>query len=432
MIVSASAVAGPGWKNTRRLLAKHYEDIAVTTLTSVDNSTARAFSNDTNMAEALIVATKRDKPRDPEEGRARYICLRRRPTTNPDGVDMARIATPDGEFDAPGGSHAGFAVPGLFTELGAGHPSGVVSAELCSIAGNLFEGRLRLPGINDLIDLPMSQLGELGCRGPVHRDINEDGGRGPFVVVPPTAEWRRQTPVSSKSRERKTHCLADYPTLWSQDATLESRFIVEPCSSAVVRQGMEDRARQLWGGYYNNNNERIAGATRLHINNNFRLTSQALGACLTPDLALGGQAWPSFAPDPSDPSNRDLWEKALCVWLNSTLGLVGRWWISSRQQNGRARVSVTTFGGIPVLDLRKITPSRVSAAAEIFDEFVSQEFRPANEAYDDPVRQALDDALTTRVLHLPDSALRGIAGLRDLWCREPSVHGNKSTRPPGS
>ena len=432
LIISASAITGPGWKNTRRLLAKHYTDIAVTTLTSVDSSTARAFSNDTNMAEAVIVATKRDKPCDPDEGRARYICLLRRPATNPDGVDMARVAAPGGEFDTPGGSHAGFAAPGLFTELGCGNPTGVVSAELCSIAGNLFEGNLRLPGIDKLIDLPMARLSDLGARGPVHRDINEDGGRGPFAVTPPTADWRRRTPVEAKLREREMHRQADHPTLWCQDATLETRLIVQPCSSAIVRQGMDERALQLQEGYINRNNEQIAGATLLHINNNFRLTSQALGACLTPVLTLGGQAWPSFSPIIPNSSIQEKWEKAICVYLNSTLGLIGRWWVSSRQHPGRARLSVTSIGGIPVLDLRVLTAMGIDVIAEIFDEFSTLEFRPANEAFDDPARQALDDALTSRVLHLPVGALAGIARLRDLWCREPSVHGNKSTRPPSS
>lgn len=432
LIVSASAVAGPGWKNTRRLLAKYYEDIAVVTLSSVHSSTARAFSNDTNMAEAVIVATKRHKPADPGEGQARYICLFRRPTNNPDGIDMARIAAPGGEFDAPGGSHAGFAVPGLFTELGGGHPSGVVSAELCSIAGSLLEGRLRLPGVSGLKGIPIAQLGELGFRGPVDRDINEGGGRGPFVVIPPTDGWRRTTPLATRAQERQLHTEAAYPVLWSHDADLESSLIVQPCSSAEIRKGMDTRAKRLWGGYLNNNNERIAGATRLHINNNFRVNSQPLGACMTPGLALGGRAWPSFATDPEIADDPEEWDKALCVWLNSTLGLVGRWWVSSRQQKGRANLSVTAIGGIPALDLRTLTPARTAAAAEVFDEFSTLELRPANEAFDDPARHVLDDALASRVLHLPVGALAGIARLRDLWCREPSVHGNKSTRPPGS
>ena len=134
LILPASAVAGDGWKSTRRLLARRYKDIEVVTMASAESSTARAFSNDTNMAETVIVATKRHEPSKPEEGRARYICLLRRPATNPEGVDMARAAAPGGNFDAPGGSHAGFAVTGLFTAEGGGHPSGCPSAPNCAVS----------------------------------------------------------------------------------------------------------------------------------------------------------------------------------------------------------------------------------------------------------------------------------------------------------
>ena len=436
LIVPASAVAGDGWKKARRLLAKYYEDVAIVTMASTESSTARAFSNDTNMAEAVIVATKRQQPAktaELEEGRARYICLLRRPATNPEGVDTARAATPGGEFDKPGGSHAGFAVQGLFTPQGGGHPSGVVSAELCGIAAGIIEGRLRLPGVPDLTGIPTALLRNLGFRGPVDRDINEGGGRGPYHVTPPTREWRKRTSLAERQEERTANAATDHPVLWSHDADMETRMVVFPCSAGTVRSGMDDKAQRLWDGYINNNEEQIAGATRLHINQNFQVNSQPLGACLTPAMALGGRAWPSFAPEPPGGiGDAEMWEKALCMWLNSTIGLVGRWWVSSRQQKGRANLTVTTIGSIPALDLRAVTAARIGAAAGVFDEFEHREFLPANEAYQDPARRDLDKALAKRVLHLPNEALAGIERLRHMWCCEPSVHGNKTTRPHGS
>lgn len=195
---------------------------------------------------------------------------------------------------------------------------------------------------------------------------------------------------------------------------------------------MATKADDLWRGYVNRKGEQISGATRLHVNYDFQLNSQPLGACLTPGLAIGGREWPSFSPDPPDESDRESWEKALCVWLNCTIGLVGRWWVSSRQQKGRANLTVTTIGTIPVLDLGSLTTTRIQDAAAIFDEFEERHFLPANEAYGDSVRQELDDAVARQILHLSHNVIDGIARLRDLWCREPSVHGNKSTRPPGS
>ena len=435
LIVPAAAVTGKSWEKTRQLLAKHYEDIAVVTMASMESSAARAFSNDTNMAEAVIVATRRQpaaKFAESKECRARYICLRRRPVTNSEGVDIARAAAPGGDFDEPGGSHAGFAVSGLFTADGGGHPSGVVSAELCGIAANLTVGHLRLPGVADIVDVPTVPLRDLGSRGPVDRDINEGGGRGPYEVTPPGREWSERTPWDDREQVRQSHADSDCPVLWSHDADMETRMVVLPCSTGVIRHGMDDRAARLWDGYTNNKKERIAGATRLHINRDFQVNSQPLGACLTPEAALGGRAWPSFAPDPDRAGERELWEKALCVWLNSTIGLVGRWWVSTRQQKGRANLTITTIGRIPSLDLRAMTPATIRSMADTFDQLEEREFLPANEAYRDPARHDLDEALARRVLHLPREALVGVARLRVLWCSEPSVHGNKKTRPDGS
>ncbi len=187
LIVPATVVTGKSWEKTRQLLAKHYQNIEVVTMASAQSSTARAFSNDTKMAEAVIVATKRKKSADSStessQCRARYICLQSRPASNSEGIDVARSAAPSGDFDAPGGSHAGFAVPGLFTADGGGHPSGVVSAELCGIAANLTVGKLRLPGFTNLTDISIVPLGDLGFRGPVDRDINGADGRGPYEVT---------------------------------------------------------------------------------------------------------------------------------------------------------------------------------------------------------------------------------------------------------
>ena len=128
----------------------------------------------------------------------------------------------------------------------------------------------------------------------------------------------------------------------------------------------------------------------------------------------------------------NLWEKALALWLNTTLGLVARWWVSSRQQQGRARLTVTTIGHIPVLDLREIPPTRVRPLAREFDRFAGETLLPANEAFRDDTRQAIDRAVLCNVLGLPESILDPLATLRVQWCTEPSVHGGKHTGPSGS
>ena len=58
-------------------------------------------------------------------------------------------------------------------------------------------------------------------------------------------------------------------------------------------------------------------ATPLHFNRDFRINSQPLAACLTPDAAIGGRAWPNCR------LQHARWEKVLVLWANTTLGLIG-------------------------------------------------------------------------------------------------------------
>ena len=84
-----------------------------------------------------------------------------------------------------------------------------------------------------------------------------------------------------------------------------------------------------------------------------------------------------------------------------------------------------------MLDLRAITsdpkvqtPRWGSSIA-----FAGHTLLPANEAFRDDTRKAIDRAVLCNVLGLPESTLGPLATLRLQWCAEPSVHGNKATRP---
>lgn len=167
----------------------------------------------------------------------------------------------------------------------------------------------------------------------------------------------------------------------------------------------------------------------MHINADFQVNSQPMAACMTPKPAIGGRAWPSFQPTADDEAENENWEKAICAWLNCTLGLIGRWYVSNRQQKGRANLTVSTMGSIPALNLRAVSAEQVQALAAVFDDFETKPMLPANEAYRDEVRRELDERVLCGVLGLPDSILDPLATLRLQWCSEPSVHGNKKTRP---
>ena len=130
----------------------------------------------------------------------------------------------------------------------------------------------------------------------------------------------------------------------------------------------------------------------LHISNECRFNSSPTCAVYTEQKSAGGRAWPNFRMQAPE------MEKATCVWLNSTLGLITYWINSNRSQSGRGGTTVTAIPNIPSLDVTKFDAERLQAAVSIYDDLCQEPMMPANEAWRDPVRQKLDRRLLTEVL----------------------------------
>ena len=203
--------------------------------------------------------------------------------------------------------------------------------------------------------------------------------------------------------------------LWAHSADRERTFVVRPDRCGEPREGDETRASERWD----------RAASRLHSNLDFRLNSQSLAMCLTPQKSLGGTAWPNVIP------YEQRYEMPLLLWSNSTPGLILYWWCGTRQQQGRARITITKLPELPVLDPRALTEEQANRCSTVFEDFKDRVFLPANEAYRDEARKELDRALfvgSDSVLQLDPGLVEGLDLLRDEWCAEPSVHGGKATR----
>ena len=376
---------GRSWKGARKALQAHYSDVHVLSIAAT-GATARAFSADTGMAECLVVATKRGG----DESRAAYSNLGARPSSLLEAAVQAKKAREQ-------------AVPGDILDGGA---AGVRSRSVIEAACDLEAGNLRLPRQSQSIPLPVVTLRTVATRGLVDRDINggpmdRDGtgpARGPFTV-----------------RAIRPGEVPTYPMLWAHSADRERRFVVLPDSCGDPRPDDEARATKRWH----------SAASRLHANRDFRLNSQSLAMCLTPGKCLGGTAWPNIVP------GDECHEIPLLLWCNSTLGLLMHWWKGTRQQAGRSRITITAVLDLPVLDPRTLTQGQVDHCHTVFEDFRDRSLLPANEAYRDETRKALDRALLfgiTSVLQLDPGLEEGLDLLRKQWCAEPSVHGGKSTR----
>ena len=400
LVLPASFVQGAAWQPARDLLEQAYQDVLVIGI-GTDGSTDRAFSADTGMAEVLVVATRRPSPFDTSPCRAMAVTLRNRPGTCLEGSILATCI----EAERADTATAGHLTAGPDMRVGsyvrtglddACRAIGVNELTLVDTLSQMAVGHLVLPRRQDVCAFPLCRLGELGDRGVVHRDINGDKGRGPFDI-----------------RRIEDGEYPEWPALWNHAARRETRLVVPPDTQGVVRPNCADRARTLWD----------TTASRLHFNLDFRLNSQPLAACRTERHCLGGRAWPNFRPARED------WEMPLLLFANSTLGIMAFWWHGTRQQQGRSCVSISRLPDLLTLDARALSDDQIRHCGALFRQFRDQAFLPANEAYRDPTRQALDAALLVDVLGLDAAILDTLAILREQWCREPSVHGGKTTAP---
>lgn len=398
LVLPIAAIQGASWKPVRDLFVSRYANIAVVTIAAAGNLD-RAFSADTGMAETLVVAKKKDQGSSPDTD-ALFVNLNRRPASLLEAAEAAKIVDRLPDASPTGRIRAGDQALGSYIRAPL-NEGGCAALREPALAGTMIALRrneLRMPRYPDRHTILMTPLGQIGQRGLLHRDIGDknDGRppfRGPFKILP-------------------IQNVPSYPILWGHGADRERHLLVQPDSEGEVRPDCDNRAMAVW-----------QTATRLHFALDFRLNSQSLAACLTPEPTLGGRAWPNFR------LAQKIWTEAIVLWANSSLGLIAFWWAGSRQQQGRGVLTISSLPNLMVLDPRTLSTKKIEQAAAIFDCFRSKPLLPANEAYRDKIRKALDRAVLIDLLELPEDVLPPLDNLLHQWCNEPSVHGGKSTSP---
>lgn len=249
----------------------------------------------------------------------------------------------------------------------------------------------------------LARLGEFGLRGLYAMDVsgtekNASGlPRGPFDFC-----------------EIKPGEVPTWPALCTHDASQETVMVLPPDRQGVVREGCDADAAAKW--------ERTS--SKLHFNRDFRLNSQPLAACLTPEPTIGGRAWPNFVCEDAR------WEIPIVLWANTTPGLIAFWWTGTNQQLARSSLTVSKLPELMVADPRRMSVSQIESAERAFATFEMRRLAPANEAWRDKVRQDLDRAMLVEVMGLPEEILEPLGLLRRQFCAEPSVSGTKRTGPP--
>ena len=381
-----------GWPAFRRKLTAKYTDIRIIGVAAFEEQDS-SFSHDTHIAEVMLIARRTRTGEKPSKAGC-FINLKRRPKDAERAAPLADAIEETGrelEEEPPGtvreltvdGRSEGTIVRDLLPKDDIWTLSRVLDPGLMQAAADLKKGKLWPGDGGEQTKLPMAALGDIAKIGPYGSETDQ-----------------LLSPVDGGGRA--------FPVIRGHDCDAQRTIEGQPTDELFLRPGLESRSRRLTGT-----------TSRLHLNDNFRYNSQSTAALMTPEPSVGGRSWPNVRLEDERK------EKALALWLNTSLGLITHWAMSNHSQNGLGYVSQKQARNMPVLNVHRLTRAQLDRMAEVFDQAKDLPLLPANEAWRDRVRIELDRRALEDALELGEGATAAVRELCCRWCLEPTVQGRK-------
>lgn len=395
LVLPKALVSGVAWEPTRKLLAKNYQ---VEFLVASHDPERWNFSESTSLSEVMLVARKLEKEEDASTNPTVVINLWRNPDTAFEALAIYHTLKNKPGPPGPRGQGAlEFSLDKTKEKVKLGEalafpwkevqgwpmwilPCAFAQSDLIRAAYFLAGGELWLPGVKGLPIVPLKPLGDFATLGPDRRDIHDGFNVG-------------QQPTS-------------FPAFWGHDAqeinTLEQKPNAFLKPLAEGKKGRPLRLTEdLWP---------LAG--KILLAERIWLKTQAMVCLRVSQHVLSNMWWPISL---KEKFQDDDIEKALVLWLNSTLGLIIL--LAYRQETRGAWIDFKkpVLSSLPVLDVGSLTRDQLTRLAAIYDEVCREELRPFPAMDEDPVRAKIDAAVG-KALGLPDFSI-----LRHLLAREPVV-----------
>ena len=405
-VLPSTAITGNSWNKVRRLWTEEYQDVLVLTVADADTENC-TFSSDTTMAECLVVARK---GKGTNTGHGTFVCLKRCPNSELEALEVANQinnlkdirrledGVNMGSHICIGDDIVGFAISAPLPEGSLAWPvSRIRDVTVLQAAYQLRNGRLRLPRQKSALQLLICSVADIARIGADHRDIRDPSERGAFDVkegCPDTAE---------------------YPCLWHLKCKTQRSMAVSPNAHAFIRPHAEAKAQNIL--------ERIG---RVQFNIDLGFSSHSLSVMFSEQDAIGIRSVRNVVFEISD------YDYAWTLWCNSTLGFLCYFLSAGKQQTGRGSSSKASLESMSTLDVRELSDDALTNAERIFNELKHKKMLPFNQMDEDPVRHELDRLLLSDVLGITESERpdvhEGLALLRKMLCKEPSIHGGKKSK----
>ena len=385
LVLPATVCTGPSWEQTRSLIER---DFTLDMVISSHDPLRWNFSDSTDLSEALLVATRRPDDMDSTEHRTTFINL----WQNPDGVldahrmAQAVIASTPANYEDSGtallevdGRHVGevLSIPES-TFHGKKWP-GVqfARADLIRSAFRLLnDGDLWVPGQRETANVPLCRLDQIGQIGPDRRRLVDGFDR--------------------------TNSVTAYPMVEGHDTEQRKGLTCSPDSYLSPLPSPRGGQRPGYGEHLWQQSSSLLVSERLW------LETTRVVAMRSDTRVLSNVWWPVLVEDEAA-------EKAIAVWLNSTLGLLTILAHRTSTRGGWVAMKKADLEELPVLDILQLPSVQFQAMSGLFDEMVEAEFERLPGMSNCQARRALDDGLS-RILGLPD-----LGTLRALLASEPVV-----------
>ncbi len=408
-VLPATMLTGSRWAPIRRLLLSKYSVEWVVVSHDLRNRTAKkglpgrrlvSFSESTRIAEVLIVATRRRSGR-PKGSHACFVNLLRNPDEPIEALGLTRklLALHDGLAplepvaidvgETTWGNAVSVPQADLPWDGGPWSLATFVQPGLALIANRIASGKQ-----GGLGSVSIVELGAFADLGPYHMQVKSPK-YGLFTV--------RERPASAATAEWGLR--AGIPTLWHHKA---GRNTCLAASADALLERRADRNRS-------DQDRMLARSSRLHLAAELGMAPQRVAAVMTDTPMLGVRSWTSvLLRNPA--TGKD---EALCLWLNSTFGLLLRIIHGNRPYLGRSALPHELARTMPVLDVDRLSNGQLTTAAAVYADLKHLELQGFTALAHDPVRREINERLFREVLGIDPEIVTDITGKLSL---EPTLH----------
>lgn len=398
-VLPATMLTGSRWSGIRQLLLSKYAIDWVIVSHDIRNRSAQkglpgrrwvSFSESTRIAEVLIVATK--DVLGLNRGEVRFVNLMHNPDEPVQAMTLMRkllamdedaVSLESRGIDVGGTAWGSvIAVPQNELTDSAWSYTTFAQSELVLIAEGMRTGEY-----GPLTGVPLTKLQSIVDLGPYHMQV-KNPKQGLFNIFETDDSLRAGIPVLWHHKSRR-------------NTTLEAK-----ADARLERRSDRDRLDQ---------DAMLARQGRLQLVCDLGMAPQRVAAVLTDIPMLGVSSWITLVPRCPAPGK----DEALCLWMNSTLGLLLRILHSNRPYLGRSRLTHELSRTLPVLDVNELSDEQLETAVAIYEDLKGKVLQGFSGLAADPVRHELNVRLCQEMLNIEPLVVEQLTRKLAL---EPTMH----------